>query len=70
MPVATTTMMTVMWVRWSNPLASSSTAKTMPAIGVLKAPATPGAPPATIIALRPGPPLSPRVNERVTPATT
>ena len=66
----TTTRMTTVWVRRSKLLPSSSTANTTPAIGVLKAAETPAAPPAMMIARRPGPPLRPRVRVRRTPATT
>ncbi len=59
-----------MWVRRSKAPASSSRAKTTPATGVLKAAETPAAPPATIIARRPGPPRRPRVRERTMPAST
>jgi len=39
-------------------------------MGVLKAAATPAAPPAMMIARRPGPPFKPRVKVRMMPATT
>ncbi len=60
----------MVWVRRSKLLASSSTANTTPAIGVLKAADTPAAPPAMMIARRPGPPFRPRVRVRIMPATT